>query len=764
MRDIKIINSDWQFTKDSIDIKNLDKENWENISLPHTWNGLDGQDGGSDYHRGLCWYKKIFMLDNVDGEIYIEFEGVNSVANMYLNGEHIGEHKGGFSTFRFNITNQVVSGENTLIVGADNSHIEDIYPLMADFTFCGGIYRDVKLITVGRTHFDLDDYGSSGVFVTQTDTSKDIAKLNFKAKINNVNNSCEALLKVEVQNADGKLNNFILSILEIDAYTKTEAQLNLDIKNPILWHGKSNPYLYNVIFTLSIQGEVIDRIEVKTGLRYYEIKPDKGFYLNGEHIKLKGISRHQDRINIGWALMHKEQDEDMELIKEVGANSIRLAHYQHNQYFYDLCDREGMLVWAEIPYITVTSSTDQKGINAQSQLKELIRQNYNHPSIFCWGVQNEVTIGGNREAVDEIVQALNKIAKNEDPTRLTTQAQVGQCMDDDPINSFTDILAYNKYYGWYYNKVEDFESWIEGFRKINPQTCLGISEYGAEGILDYHSECPKQGDYSEEYHSIYHEKTLQIFNKFDSIWGSYVWNMFDFGSDMRDEGGVKGRNNKGLVTYDRKIKKDAFYWYKANWSDEKFIHLCSKRYKNRHNKRTWFKVYSNLNKITLYLNEKKVETKISDSNVFLFESVKLKKGKNSIKVIAEKDGVIYEDTAMFRRVKNQEPSYLVPKGTSNTFGGEEVENWFKEFESIEMEELNITDDVYSTSSKIEELLDNDEAKAVLEKYLKSMLVHPMLRMIKKMSIDQIREMKEEMFPEKLIYVINKELIQIKRDK
>jgi len=758
------INDNWKFTKKTIDIEQYDSSKFEQVNLPHTWNGYDGQDGGDDYYRGKCYYEKIINIEKENKKnYYIEFEGANSVCNVYLNNIHIGEHKGGYSIFRVDITKHVKTGQNILLVCVDNSHNEEIYPLMADFTFFGGLYRGVNLITVDEVLFDLDDNGSQGIYISQTNVTKQKATLEIKSLISNRSDKKNISLNISIIDKEKKAvvtttKNIILKENAVSTDIST-----VIIDNPILWDSTKNPYLYKVIITLNSNDETIDKREINTGLRYYHFDSEKGFFLNGKHLKLKGVSRHQDRINIGWALGEKEKDEDMAIIKELGVNSIRLAHYQHDQYFYDLCDKEGMLIWAEIPYITMTSDIDAKGVNAKSQLVELIKQNYNHSSIFTWGVQNEITIGGNRKYVDSIVSELNTLAKQLDSTRATTQAQVGQCEDSDHINSITDILAYNKYYGWYYDNVEKFESWISQFRETNPNISLGISEYGAEGILNYQNINPKVGDYSETYQALYHEKAIQIFNSFDSIWGSYVWNMFDFASDMRDEGGTKGRNNKGLVTYDRKIKKDSFYIYKAYWSDEKFVHLTGKRYQLRSEKFTTFKVYSNLSPLTLYHNNKKIETIHSDNKVFLFKNIKLNR-QNYIRIEGMDNDKVIIDEGIFKKVIKQKKQYIMSKDAKNTTkmfkADEKVSNWF---DDVVIKPLEITDDVYSTKVRISELMENEEAKAVVMKYLEEMTKHPMFKMAAKMSIDQIAEMKSDLFSDKLMYVLNKELIKIKRD-
>ncbi len=507
--------------------------------------------------------------------------------------------------------------------------------------------------------------------------------------------------------------------------------------------------------------DTLDELIIPFGVRYFHVDSEKGFFLNGEHLPLHGVARHQDRKDMGWAITEKEHKEDMELIKEVGATSIRLAHYQHNQVFYNLCDQEGMVVWAEIPFISVMSKTELEGINAKQQMIELIRQNFNHPSIMFWGVQNEIQIGGDRPEVRRVVKELNELAKKEDPTRLTTMANVMFVTEKDEYNFITDVVAYNKYYGWYQGKTEDFAGWLDGFHKTNPQVKLAISEYGAEGILQYHTNEPKVKDYTEEYHALFHETVWKIFSERPYLWGTYLWNMFDFGANIRDEGGVKGRNNKGLITYDRKIKKDAFYLYKANWSDEKFVHITSKRFIDRVDDEIKVKVYSNCPEVTLYANGTEVGTKTSDDHIFIFENVALKDGLNEIKVIANQNGVALEDAAWFNKVTEPNPSYVAPEAET----GGVVANWFEmpEIGDVEIEEIEITDDVYSTRSSLGELLKNSETRKVIEKYLIGFSEdNPMYGMAEGMSIDVLASMAEDMFTDKVMYLLNKELTQIKK--
>lgn len=764
MRKIININESWKFLREDKVMatdKDYNDENWEDINIPHTWNALDGANG-FDFFKGSCWYRKEFTIDRFaeDKKVFIEFEAANSITDVYVNDKHLGQHKGGYSTFRFDISDVIKFGtKNTLAVNVNNTVVDDVYPQMADFTFFGGIYRDVNIIIADHIHFDLMDYGSKGIYVIQEEVSKEKALLTIKSKlVNDTMEEKKVRLWADILDAEG--TNITYASKEV-ILTKGETKIvtmPVVIENPSLWNGRKNAYMYEAKVSIVSFNDTVDQMSIPFGVRYFKVDADKGFFLNGEHLALNGVSRHQDRKDMGWAITPKEQVEDMELIKEVGATSIRLAHYQHNQYFYDLCDKEGMVVWAEIPFISVMSKTELEGVNAKQQMIELIRQNFNHPSIMFWGIQNEIQIGGERAEVRKLVKELNELTKKEDPTRLTTMANVMFVSEEDEYNHITDVLGFNKYYGWYQGKTEDFESWLDEYHKINPNVKLGISEYGAEGIVQYHNNNPKIKDYSEEYHALFHETVWKIFKERPFLWSTYVWNMFDFGANIRDEGGVKGRNNKGLITYDRKIKKDAFYMYKANWSDEKFVHITSKRFVDRPEEVITVKVYSNCDKITLYVNGKEIETKSSDKT-FIFEDVLLQDGVNDIKAISYNNGILLEDAARFNKVSKPNISYEAPEEEK----GGMVANWFEmpDLGDVKVENIIITDDVYSTRCTFKELMENEQAKAVLIKYLGDFSEKPMYGMMEGMKVDMIATMAEDMFDEKMMYTLNNELTKIK---
>ena len=673
MRKKICINNGWIFEK------NGDKFN---IDLPHTWNASDGQDGTNGYDRGKYIYRR--KLEKIDAEsVILEFEGVNSVCDVYIDGEKIGSHKGGYSHFRFDITSYA-GKECELAVAVDNRDAADVYPSSADFTFWGGIYRNVNLITGGKCHFSSSDYSSDGVYVTPF-KSGDEWKIGIKSLIDGPVPG--AVINYTLIDADGK--TVVSSECGIE---KSELIMNCGEVN--LWNGRKSPYLYTLEAKIILpDGTVSDNLSIRTGFREYEIDADKGFYLNGEHIKIHGLCRHQDRENMGNAITQKEHAEDIDIILETGANALRLAHYQQDSFFYDLCDENGLLVWAEVPVISRFSPKKQN--NARQQLAELIKQNYNHPAIFCWGIENEITIATKDSGVlQQSLNELNSIAKTIDKTRYTTCAQVSMLSPDSAINRITDILGYNHYFGWYVDSCSGIEKWLDDFRSKCPKHKLCLSEYGAEAVLRWQNNNPEQGDYSEQYQCVFHEKYLKAINSREWLWGSFLWNTFDFGVARRNEGGLRGRNNKGLVTYDRKIKKDAFYLYKASWSEEKVLHICGSRYIDRPVGTTTVKVYSNLHEVTLRAGDKEY-TKQGET-VFVFENIPVIKGKN---VYAAEAGGLSEAITV-NGVDTPNEAYVLPE-SEHSF----IRNWFSDGEGVKPGYLSLEDN-------LADILANEEIKRI----------------------------------------------------
>ena len=610
MRETVNLNRKWAFIMGSEDVPKATPSPACYVNLPHTWNAIDGQDGGNDYYRGLCWYVKTLSREEIpqNKRLFLEINGANSSADLYVNGAHIAHHDGGYSTWRADITDAAgTSGDVLLVLGVDNSAKETVYPQMADFTFYGGLYRDVNLIAVPESHFDLTYYGGPGIAVTPVMEGDD-ARVTTHVYLTDAQPS-QTLHYVLRDGEDREIAHADLSA--------QQTQWETVIPKAHRWDGRKDPYLYTAEVTL-IDGDVgLDRVSARFGCRSFAIDPQKGFFLNGRSYPLHGVSRHQDRWGIGNALLPEHHREDMDLICEVGANTIRLAHYQHDQFFYDLCDERGMIVWAEIPYIS--RHMNRADENAVAQMKELITQNYNHPSIVVWGLSNEITMTMTDEAdMLRVHRALNDLCHEMDKTRLTTLAAVSPCPINAMVVHIPDVVSYNHYFGWYGGDPSMNGPWFDRFHEAYPNTPIGMSEYGCEA-LNWHTSDPRQGDYTEEYQAHYHEELIrQLFTR-PYIWATHVWNMFDFGADARAEGGENGQNHKGLVTFDRKYKKDAFYAYKAWLSDEPFVHLCGKRYVDRVEDVTRVTVYSNLPEVTLLVNGKALETKAAPDHFFYFD-------------------------------------------------------------------------------------------------------------------------------------------------
>ena len=656
MRRIEKIMNDWMFTASSGKKRPVD--------LPHTWNAVDGQDGGNNYYRGTCTYEKTFAKPGYSDEecVYIQFHGVNSGARVVLNGREVIRHDNGYSTFRVEIT-ELLKEVNELLVEVDNSVNDRVYPQKADFTFYGGIYRDVELLIVPKRHFDLDYYGGQGIKVTAgvSKTELHTTGIVHAEAFTNVENLEKEGLQIRWQILDGEGN--VVALAE-------GADRIMEVSNARLWDGIKDPYLYTVQADLIKQNakvgeregnlhEIVDSVQCKCGIRTFFVDPEKGFFLNGRSYPLRGVSRHQDFKGIGNAISYEQMEADMDMIREVGANSIRLAHYQHSQYFYDLCDKYGMVVWAEIPYISAHMPEGRD--NTFFQMKELIVQNYNHTCIVTWGLSNEITISGkHRKDMLDNHRKLQEFCKELDSTRPTTLACYAMCSPFHPVTKISDIVAWNLYLGWYVPGLFLNDLFMKFYHLIYPKRCLGYSEYGAEGMPNLHSRRPRRGDHTEEYQAKYHEYMLECFERHPFLWSTYVWNMFDFAADARNQGGEPGMNHKGLVTFDRRIKKDSFYIYKAWWSDEAFVHLCGKRYEYRSETISDVTVYSNQREVSLYQNGKLVETK-TGSHAFHYK-VKLEE-ENLLEAKAGK----LQDQAVIYKTDKPRAEYKVTKGKSQNW-------------------------------------------------------------------------------------------------
>ena len=637
MRNIVKFNEGWSFTKDGETTV---------LDLPHTWNGTDGQDGGNDYYRGTCVYEKSFTkADLPEGDVnYIQFDGVNSSGTVYLNGEKLTTHHGGYSTFRVKLEN--VKDENTVKVEVDNSPNDFVYPQMADFTFYGGIYRDVSLIGVSANHFDLDYYGAPGIMVTPKENGSDY-DVELQAYV-------EGDVQFTVFDGD-------TAVASASASGKNP-KATVKIENAHLWNGTADPHLYKAVATLNVDGKAVDEVSTRFGCRSFEVNPSKGFILNGKEYPLRGVSRHQDRPGIGNALLYEHHKEDIEIICEMGANTIRLAHYQHSQYFYDLCDEKGLVIWAEIPYISKHMPNGRE--NTKQQMTELICQNYNHPCIVTWGLSNEISMNGSNDDLISNHKELNDLAHSLDKTRVTTVAVVTMCSIDDPYVQISDILSYNHYFGWYGGNVAMNGPWFDNFHKKYPNRAIGISEYGCEA-LNWHTSEPTQGDYTEEYQAYYHEEMIKQIMDRPYLWATHVWNMFDFAADARAEGGENGLNHKGLVTFDRKYKKDSYYAYQAWLSPNPMIHICSKRYVDRVEDVTKVTVYSNQAEVELFANGVSVGKQKKGKYPFFYFDV-----KNVGETKLEAKAGDLTDESVIKKVDKPNEAYIMKEEG-------EVINWFE---------------------------------------------------------------------------------------
>ncbi len=679
MRKIVNINRKWAFSKRETTVPSTFPENWCYVNLPHSWNAIDGQDGDNDFFRGTCYYvKKLIKSDLPESEkYYLEIKGANSSADVYLNGKILAHHDGGYSTWRVDITNHLTA-ENLLVIAVDNSANDTVYPQFADFTFYGGLYRDVNIICTSESHFELMYHGGSGVKITPEVHGKN-ADVEIETYLANAKNG----LKLQYIVNDMDCNTVFETVTD-------DTKINFTIENAHLWQGRKDPYLYIAHIHLLDGDEIIDNISVRFGCRYFEIDPENGFILNGEEYPLRGVSRHQDRWGLGNALLPEHHEEDIDLIMEVGATTIRLAHYQHDQYFYDLCDEKGLVIWAEIPYISKHMPTGRE--NTISQMKELVIQNYNHPSIVVWGLSNEITMQGDSDPdLLENHNILNDLVHELDKTRKTVIAAVSMCDIDSPYIQIPDAVSYNHYFGWYGGDTSMNGPWFDNFHKKFPNIPIGCSEYGCEA-LNWHTSNPQQGDYTEEYQAYYHEELIkQLFSR-KYMWATHVWNMFDFGADSRNEGGENGQNHKGLVTFDRKYKKDSFYAYKAWLSDEKFVHICGKRYVDRVEDVTKVTVYSNMPEVELFVNGESLAKKKADDHFFYFDVPNI--GKSELVAVAGE----YKDKSIIRKVDTFNNDYrLVEKGA--------VLNWF---------DIDAPEGYFSINDKLSDIMAVPEGAAFIK--------------------------------------------------
>ena len=746
MREIISLNENWTLSFPKGDHAT------EQVNLPHTWNAVDGNDGNGSYLRTTGVYTRTFTAPKQPregGRTYVEVLAAALNSTVKVNGQVATTHEGGFSIFRADVTDLCHEGENELTIEVSNEDTPSMYPSSADFTFYGGLYRGVNLISVPNAHFDLDYYGGPGMMVTPVPTEDGGANFTIKSFVTNPADDLTVMYSIE-----DCFGREVASAVRGSADT----EVTIYVPDAQLW-SMDEPNLYTVVATLQRNNEEVDEIAANVGVRSFKVTPDEGFSINGVPTPLRGVSRHQDRVFEGNALTAEEHYDDAMLIKELGANTIRLAHYQHSQDFYDACDEIGFAVWAEIPFISVFKKGEGAHKHVMEEMKELIIQNYNHPSIMFWGISNEILIGGISQELVDTHHDLEKLCKELDPTRLTTIAHVSTTPVNGPMHHITDLESYNHYFGWYGGKMEQNGPWLDQFHAEHPDICIGISEYGCEGIINWHSNTPQCKDYTEEYQALYHEHMAQVFEDRPWVWASHVWNMFDFGCAARNEGGVSGRNNKGLVTMDRKTKKDSYFVYQAYWTQTPMVHIAGRRHAQRAGETTEIKVYSNQDTVVLYVNGKEVGQQTAH-RVFKFNTA-LNEGFNTIVAVAGdvKDSITLEKVA-------EEPGYYtLPEFNERQEG---VANWFKQVGSMDLTApMEFPEGYYSVKDTMEDLAKNEEALALAAKAVKlatNFDIKPgvgMWDMMKKMTPEAMSNMISGM-PEGFIESLNAQLIKVKK--
>lgn len=642
---------------------------WPLVRLPHTWNAADGADGGDDYARGTGWYVRRFKVDPgwAGRRIYLQFDGASRVATVHLNGRKIGEHTGGFARFRFDLTGALdFAGENLLAVAVSNAD-DGTAPVTADFTFFGGLYRGVQLLAINPLHVDVMDHAADGIFVTPREVTAARAEFTVAVDVRNDSARTErAVVRVMVRDAAGAVVATQEATKVIDGSGAVRIEPVFTLENPHRWDGRKDPHQYCAEVTVSTDGRIRDVVRQRFGLRSFQVDADRGFFLNGVYLDLHGVSRHQDRAGKGWAISPEDEREDFALIEEIGATVIRVAHYPQSALWFDLADERGLVLWAEIPVVNEVPATTRYTDNARQQLRELIRQNYNRPAICFWGVGNETREVGetsgraavNGAASDRVIAELAELARAEDPTRLSIYASHHRA--EDARNFHTDVLGFNKYFGWYGGTAEDLAAWLDGVHRRYPTLRFSMSEYGAGANILHHDlsgakPVPDGAWHPEEYQAQLHEVQWLAMRARPYLWGKFIWNMFDFAVDIRDEGATPGMNDKGIVTYDRKTRKDAFYWYQAHWSAAPVLHLAGRRFTDRPAGPAEIKVYSNLPQAELFLDDKSLGAVAGDGTHLFRWQAELAAGPNRLEVRAANGATIITDRCTLNCRPAQKP-------------------------------------------------------------------------------------------------------------
>src|ERR1043165_1324347 len=651
-REEQSLDSAWKFhlgEMQDASAEAFDDRDWSAIDLPHTWNAVDGQDGGNNYFRGAGWYGRHLVAGAGwrERQVYLQFDGVNRRADVYLNGQLVGAHLGGFARFRFDVTPYLKLGADNVLAVRVSNEVKGIAPTKADFTFFSGIYRGVSLLVTNRLQIETLDYASPGVYLKQVRVTPRRAELAVTIKLaNHEQQASHPRVRTLIVASDGRIVEETESNVRLESGASGVIVQRLVIVRPPLRDGGRDPYLYQAYVEVYEQQALQDRVSQPLGLRFFSVDPNEGFFLNGKHLDLHGVTRHQDRLNKGWAISAADEREDFAMIRELGANAIRVAHYQQSQLWYDLADQQGVVMWAEIPFVGEALDTPEFSLNAQTQLRELIRQNYNHPAIIFWGIGNETR----SPSADTLLAQLATEVRLEDPTRLSTYAS--DHPDEDTKNWHTDLLAFNKYYGWYRGTPADFAGWAHQIHDKFPRAPIGVSEYGAGASVlqpDGQPAQPKTTSrwHPEEYQALFHEAYWNAMRTRPYLWCKFIWNMFDFAADQRSEGDTLGRNDKGLVTYDRKTRKDAFYWYKANWSEQPMLYITGRRYVERPTPNTSVKVYSNAAAVELFVNGISQGRHAGENHIFRWPEVTLRAGENTIEARALRSGQRLSDRCVW---------------------------------------------------------------------------------------------------------------------
>ncbi|GAB3846689.1 glycoside hydrolase family 2 protein [Dactylosporangium cerinum] len=648
------LNSGWRFNKGDVagaEATTFNDSAWQQLSVPHTWNALDGADGGNNYYRGVGWYRRHYTVPVAFAGkmLFLQFAGANQVADVWVNGTYLGKHSGGYSRFRFGATSALKVGQdNVIAVKVNNANNADIAPLSADYSFDGGIYRNVSLQVVDPLAVRMLDSAGPGVYLRQRSVTAASATVDVTTKLfNNNASSRSVVVRTVITDATGTVvADQSLPARTVAANAGVDVVSSVTIANPHRWDGLADPYLYNANVEIRSSGVVTDVVTEPLGLRTFSVDPNTGFSLNGHPYDLHGVNLHQDRAGVGWAVNDAQHTADFDLIQEIGATTIRMAHYQHDQKDYNLADERGLVVWAEIPLVNDTTNSAAFTANARQQLIELIRQNYNHPSIVFWGIGNEQRV--DNTATNTLLDSLAGLVDTEDPDRVSVYASC--CVSDTgAVNNHAEASGYNKYFGWYNGSYNDLGGNLDSLHAANPSRRIALSEYGAGASTVQHAlnpspPSPGGQNHPEEYQALLHEASWKQLDARQYIWGTYVWNMFDFASDGRNEGGQPGINDKGLVTRDRVTRKDAFYFYKANWAATPTLYITSRRWASRTTAATELKVYSNAGTVTATLNGVSLGSRTSTDHIFKWTGVTLRAGANTVQVTATVNGTPVTDT------------------------------------------------------------------------------------------------------------------------